>query len=241
MIHCIIVDDEQHAIDILAHYIGQTPFLKLEGAFTNPVEALQVVATQDIDLVFLDIQMPELSGMDFVKAINGKAKVILTTAYSEFALESYELDVVDYLLKPIRFARFLAAVQKAAKEVGGNEDETDTHAGVEDDYIFVKTESKGKLLKINLDEIDYIEGMKNYVAIYRGVQKTLVYTSMKDLEDRLPRKQFLRVHKSFIIPIAKITGIEGNLVRLKNVSAGVLIGESYKEDLMEIIRGKMIR
>ena len=111
MINCLIVDDEQHAIDILTHYISQTPFLHLAGSNTNPIEALQVVATQPIDLVFLDIQMPELSGIDFVKAIQGKTKVILTTAYSEFALEGYELDVVDYLLKPIRLPRFLTAVQ----------------------------------------------------------------------------------------------------------------------------------
>src|SRR5215203_5692440 len=110
MINCIIVDDEQHAIDILVHYVKQTPFLNLVGTTTNPIEALNTVTTSKPDLVFLDIQMPELSGIDFIKAINGKAKVILTTAYSEFALDGYELEVVDYLLKPVRFPRFLAAV-----------------------------------------------------------------------------------------------------------------------------------
>lgn len=241
MINCIIVDDEQHAIDILVHYVGQTPHLHLAGTSTNPIEALKLVATQKIDLVFLDVQMPELSGIDFIKAIHGKAKVILTTAYSEFALESYELDVVDYLLKPIRFPRFLSAVQKAAKELGEGEHTPAATTEETDDYIFVKTEAKGKLLKINLVDIDYIEGMKNYVAIYQGTKKTMVYTSMKDLEDRLPQKQFLRVHKSFIIPVSKITGIEGNLVRLKNVQSEILIGESYKPELMEMIRNKMIQ
>lgn len=241
MINCIIVDDEQHAIDILVHYVKQTPHLNLVATSTNPLEALQIVSTQKVDLIFLDIQMPELSGMDLIKAINGKSKVILTTAYSEFALESYELDVVDYLLKPIRLPRFLQAVQKAVKELEEHLEESHTVTEDEDDYIFVKTESKGKLLKINLDEIDYIEGMKNYVAIYCGGKKTLVYTSMKDLEERLSKKQFIRVHKSFIIPMAKITGIEGNLLRLKNVAAEILIGDSYKADLMEIIRNKMIQ
>lgn len=241
MISCIIVDDEQHAIDILVHYVKQTPQLQLVASTTNPVEALQIVSAQHVELVFLDIQMPELSGMDFIKSIRGKARVILTTAYSEFALESYELDVVDYLLKPIRLARFLQAVQKAAREI--EENNPDHHPAVEsgDDYIFVKTESKGKLLKIDLNEIDYIEGMKNYVAIYCGGKKTLVYTSMKDLEERLPRKHFLRVHKSFIIPVARITGIEGNVLHLRNVGVEILIGDSYKADLMEIIRNKMIR
>ncbi|MGZ3837657.1 MAG: LytR/AlgR family response regulator transcription factor [Flavisolibacter sp.] len=239
MINCLIVDDEQHAIDILAHYISQTPHLHLAGTATNPIEALRQVHDQEVDLVFLDIQMPELSGIDFIKALNGAARVILTTAYSEFALESYELDVVDYLLKPIRFPRFLTAVQKVMTE--GKEKGEEKDPDPSEDYIFVKTESKGKLLKINLDEIDYIEGMKNYVAIYCAGQKTLVYTSMKELEERLPRKQFIRVHKSFIIPIGRITGLEGNLVRLQQVKAEILIGESYKADLMEIIRNKMIQ
>lgn len=239
MINCIIVDDEQHAIDILRHYIAQTPYLNLVGTSTNPIEALQLVTEKKAALVFLDIQMPELSGIDFIKAINANVKVILTTAYSEFALEGYELDVVDYLLKPIRLPRFLTAVQKAIKLI--NEAESPSASSEEDDYIFVKTESKGKLLKINLDEIEYIEGMKNYVAIYRGGQKTMVYTSMKDLEEKLSPKKFIRVHKSFIIPIARITGIEGNIVRLKNVTAEILIGENYKADLMEIIRTKMIQ
>ena len=240
MIRCIIVDDEQHAIDILVHYVSQTPYLHLVASTTNPIEALQIVSTQKVDLVFLDIQMPELSGMDFVKAINGKVKIILTTAYSEFALEGYELDVVDYLLKPIRLPRFLTAVQKAVHQINSDIHSAQESEG-EADYIFVKTESKGKLLKINLSEIDYVESMKNYVAIHRGGQKTLVYTSMKELEEHLPHKQFLRVHKSFIIPIERITGIEGNLLRLKNVTAEILIGENYKAELMEIIRGKMIQ
>ena len=207
MIKCIIVDDEPHAIEVLDHYVKQTPHLQLVASFTNPIEALQLFGRQKIDLVFLDIQMPEISGIDFIKAIQGKSKVILTTAYSEFALEGYDLYVVDYLLKPIRLPRFLAAVQKVVEQLNAI-NETHLHPEiVEGDYIFVKTESKGKLLKINLGDIDFIESMKNYVAIHRGGQKTLVYTSMKELEERLPKKQFLRVHKSFIIPVSRITRV----------------------------------
>ncbi|MBK9533166.1 MAG: response regulator transcription factor [Chitinophagaceae bacterium] len=239
MIRCLVVDDEQHAIDILVHYIGQTNFLQLVSSSTNPVEALQTVVTEKIDLVFLDIQMPELSGIDFIKAINGKAKVILTTAYSEFAIEGFDLDVVDYLLKPIRFPRFLSAVQKAVKTIA-EKPATEADNNSDADHFFVKTESKGKLLKINLADIEYIEGMKNYVAIYRGGQKTLVYTNLKDLVTHLPARQFVRVHKSFIIPVNRITGIEGNRILLKNVNAEILIGESYKEELMEIIKHRMI-
>jgi DNA-binding LytR/AlgR family response regulator len=241
MINCIIVDDEQHAIDILVHYVKQTPHLNLVGSTTNPIEALQMVTAQKADLVFLDIQMPELSGIDFVKAINGKAKIIITTAYSEFALEGYELDVIDYLLKPIRLPRFLQAMQKAVNALETVSTAQEVVEENSDDDLFVKTEAKGKLLKINLADIDYIEGMKNYVAIHQGTQKILVNTSMKELEERLPHKQFLRVHKSFIIPLLKITGIEGNLLRLKNISAEILIGENYKTRLMELIRNKMIQ
>lgn len=235
MIRCIVVDDEQPAIDVLTHHIGQTPQLELAGSTTNPVEALEMVNALNPDVIFLDIQMPELSGIDFIKALRGRAKVILTTAYSEFALESYELDVTDYLLKPIRFSRFLAAVQKVTEEL-----KMPATPNSEDDFLFVKTESKGKLLKINLADIDYIEAMKNYVGIYCGGKRTMVYTSMKELEERLRDKQFLRVHKSFIIPLSKLTGIEGNLLRLQNVDADILIGESYKPELMRIIRDKMV-
>lgn len=238
MIRCLIVDDEQHAIDILVHYINQTSYLQLISSTTRPIEALQTVATNQIDLIFLDIQMPDLSGIDFIKAINGKAKVILTTAYSEFAIEGFDLEVVDYLLKPIRLPRFLSAVQKAVNMI--TEKTVETEKKNEDDYIFVKTESKGKLLKINLEDIDYIEGMKNYVAIYRNGQKTMVYTNLKDLVNHLPPSDFVRIHKSFIIPVSRITGIEGNRIFLKDVTAEILIGESYKQHLMELIKNKMI-
>jgi two-component SAPR family response regulator len=145
MITCIIVDDEYDAIDILEHYVQQTPMLQLIKSTTNPLEALQIIASQRVDLIFLDIQMPQLSGMDVVNAIGGKVKVILTTAYSEFAVEAYNMNVVDYLLKPIPFPRFLTAVQRVAKQL--KESAADSLAD-EQDYIFVKTEAKGKLLKI---------------------------------------------------------------------------------------------
>lgn len=238
MIKCIIVDDEPHAIKVLVHYINQMPQLELAGSYTNPIEGLQVMNEQKIDLVFLDIQMPELSGIDFIKTINQKSKVILTTAYKEFALEGYELYVVDYLLKPVRLPRFIMAVQKAIEQI--NASHTVHTATPEPDYIFVKTETKGKLLKISLSEIDFIESLKNYMAIHCNGKKILVYTSMKELEERLPKKEFIRVHKSFIIPVSKITGIEGNAVRLKNTSADILLGDSYKAALMEIIKGRMI-
>lgn len=239
MIKCLVVDDEQHAIDILVHYIKQTPYLELVDSTLSPIEGLQIVASKQIDLIFLDIQMPEISGIDFIKAINGKCKVILTTAYTEFAIEGFNLEVIDYLLKPISMPRFLAATQKAYKAIHPQK-EVQEETAIEDDYMFVKTESKGKMLKINLSDIDYIEGMKNYIAIYRNNQKILVYTNMKDMEERLSAKQFIRVHKSFIISIPKITGVEGSLILLKNVTATILLGESYKPAFMAIIKSKLV-
>ena len=238
MIKCIIVDDEQHAIELMELYVSQTPYLQLVGTTTNPIEALQLVNSQPVDLIFLDIQMPELSGIDFVRAIQGKTKVILTTAYSEFAIESYELEVVDYLLKPIRLPRFLQAVQKVVKEL--KEENIADETMEDEDYLFVKIDSKRNLLKINLSDIDYIEGMKNYVAIFHANQKTVVYTSMKELEVRLPKKQFMRVQKSFIIAIHKIKMMEGNVLRLKGVNAEIQIGENYRSELMQMIKNKLL-
>lgn len=240
MISCIIVDDEQHAIDVLIHYIGQTPFLQLVKATTNPIEALEMVNTQKIDLVFLDIQMPELSGLDVARTIQGKAKVILTTAYSEFAAEGFDLEVVDYLLKPIPLPRFFKAVQRVLNTVTSSVTAMPNEESIEDDYIFVKTELKGKMLKINLRDIDYIEGMKNYVAIYHAGQKTMALLNMKDLEERLPKKYFLRVHKSYIVSVNKIVAIEGNLVVLKNVKAEILLGETYRNSFYDLMKHKLM-
>ncbi|MCW3087671.1 MAG: response regulator transcription factor [Sediminibacterium sp.] len=236
MIQCIIVDDEQPAIDVLVNYVSQCPYLHLNATFTNPIEALQCISEKNIQLVFLDVQMPEISGIEFIQALGGQAAVILTTAYSEFALKGYDLDVVDYLVKPIRLPRFLQAVQKAVTRL---DDVKETH-NPEQDHIFVKTGVKGKLQRINFEEIDYIESMKNYIAFSVKGSKTLVYTSLKEIEERLPKNLFIRVHKSFIIPVNKITGIEGNCILLKDVKAEIMIGENYKPELMAIINGRTI-
>jgi DNA-binding LytR/AlgR family response regulator len=240
MISCLVVDDEQHALDVLTLYINQTPFLQLVKAVTSPIEALEIVNTRKIDLVFLDIQMPEISGLDFARTIHGKSKVILTTAYSEFAAEGFDLEVVDYLLKPIPLPRFFKAVQRVLNAVTSTVSMPATDEHLEDDYIFVKTEVKGKMLKINLKDIDYIEGMKNYVAIHHGGLKTMALLNMKDLEERLPRKHFSRVHKSFIVSVNKIIAIEGNMIQLKNVKADILLGDTYKSSFHELMKHKLL-
>jgi two-component system, LytTR family, response regulator len=239
MINCLIVDDEQHAVDILAQYVSQTPHLNLVKATIDTREALEVTKQHAIELVFLDVQMPEITGLDFIKMIDARIKVIFCTAYSEFAFAGYEHDVVDFLMKPIAYPRFVKAVQKVTNLIASNY-QFPVAEEIEDDYIFVKSEYKGKMIKINLDDIDYIEGMKNYVAIYRGKEKILALLNMKDLEERLPKKKFMRVHKSFIIALNRVTVIEGNHVVLYNISASVPLGELYKQAFMERIRNKLL-
>ena len=239
MTTCIIVDDEQHAIDVLEHYVKQIPSLQLLASFTNPLQALELLNREKVDLLFLDIQMPEISGLDFIRAIQGRSKVILTTAYSEFVTEGFELEVEDYLLKPIPFPRFIKAIQRA-QSTPPSADPSAIDATV-DDYFFVKTELKGKMLRINFSDIDYIESMKNYVAIHHNGMKTMALLTMKDLEDRLPASRFLRIHRSFIIAVDKITAIEGNTVLLRNVKESILLGETYRPAFLEKMRGKMLQ
>lgn len=237
MTTCIIVDDEQHAIDVLEHYVKQIPSLHLLASFTNPLQALELLNREKVDLLFLDIQMPDISGLDFIRAIQGRSKVILTTAYSEFVMEGFELEVEDYLLKPIPFPRFLKAVQRILQ---AGSDVPVPEPGV-DDYFFVKTELKGKMLRVNFSDIDYFESMNNYVAIHHNGIKTLALLTMKDLENRLPSARFMRIHRSFIIPVDKITAIEGNMVMLRNVREGILLGETYRPAFLEKMRGKMLQ
>ncbi|WP_447639963.1 MULTISPECIES: LytR/AlgR family response regulator transcription factor [Chitinophagaceae] len=239
MINAIIIDDEQAAIDVIEFYLKQTPFIHHTGSFTNPMDALQKIAQGKVDLVFLDIQMPEISGLDFIKIINGKCKVILTTAYPEFAVEGFELEVLDYLLKPISMPRFTKSTQRAVNLIEQVIPSDEANA-FEEDFILVKTEQKGKLLKIMLHEIDYIEGMKNYVAIVHQHEKTLALLNMKDLENRLPNKYFMRIHKSYIVAIAAITAIEQDEVFLKNYKENIYVGDSYKKKLMETFKNKLL-
>lgn len=239
MIQCVVIDDEQHAIDVLAHYINKTEYMNLAGSSLDPVAGLQLVNDLQPGLIFLDIQMPNLSGMDFIKTLDKKFNVVITTAYSEFAAEGYDLDVVDYLMKPIPYPRFLKAVQKTINLHTGNPFSAQNEQ-LDGDYVFVKTEHKGKLLKINLPDIEYVEGMKNYVAIHHNGVRTLALLNMKDLEERLPRKYFVRVHKSFIVSIPRIVTIEGNQVILKNINAEILLGDAYKANFLNLMKDKMM-
>jgi two-component system, LytTR family, response regulator len=239
MIKCIIADDEPHAVELISSYIKKVDTLELVYSSTSPVEAFQYLQKNTVDLVFLDIHMPELDGIQFLKLLGGKSKVILTTAYPEHALEGYEHDVIDYLLKPIMFDRFLKAVTKATELIINNGKETVYDIKMQqDDFILVKTETRGKLIKIILSEIIFIEGLGNYVAINTAKDKILCLITFKELEIKLSSSHFIRVHKSFIISIANITMIEGNQIRLG--THAIPIGENYKARLLETLGDKII-
>lgn len=226
MLKCILIDDEPLALNLLSDYIEKTEGLELIKAFSNPIEALQFAGENPPDLIFLDIQMPELTGIQFMKIANGKYPVILTTAYDQYALDSYEFDVIDYLLKPISLDRFMIAAKKAKKRL--TEKTSISAPPIPEktlDYIFVKSEYK--TLKINLEEILFLKGLGDYTAIHLKDKKILTLEKMKHFESVLPRQNFIRIHKSHLIAIDKIEFIERNRVVINE--EWLPIGATYKE------------
>ncbi|GAC1305577.1 MAG: LytTR family DNA-binding domain-containing protein [Mucilaginibacter sp.] len=246
MIRCLIVDDEPLALHILEDYMSKIPFLQLVKSTSNPIEALTLVQEGNVDLVFLDVQMPELTGIQFLKIANGKAKVILTTAYPQYALEGYELDVIDYLLKPIAFDRFYKSVQKAqavlqphAAPVAAPVQTASIQQQQQDflsDFIFVKTEHK--IQKVYLNDILFIEGLKDYISIFTPAERIITLQNMKKMEDALPEKHFIRVHKSYIVSINKIDSIERSRICIGDKI--IPVGDTYREEFFKIIDGKNI-
>ncbi len=241
MIRCLVVDDEPLALHILEDYISKMPFLELVKVTTNPIEALQLVQDGGIDLVFLDVQMPELTGIQFLRIANGKTKVILTTAYSQYALEGYELDVIDYLLKPIAFDRFFKSVQKAQAVIQPTaktelKQETASQSDFLSDFIFVKTEHK--IQKVYLNDILFIEGLKDYISIFTPAERIITLQNMKKMEDALPEKHFIRVHKSYIVSINKIDSIERSRIFIGDKI--IPVGDTYRDEFFKIVDGKNI-
>ncbi len=240
MLRCIAVDDEPAATRLLAAYIQKVPTLTLVGTTNNPLEALQWVQEGRVDLVFLDIQMPELTGLQFLKICGRQCRVVLTTAYPEYALEGYEHDVVDYLLKPVAFDRFLRAVQKAqagAPAAAALALAPPPAVGAPAaDYLFVKGESKNKFLRLNYADILYVEALKNYVSIVVPGQRIVTYQTLKDLAQQLPQPAFLRVHKSFVVALDKIRLVDGHTVYIGD--AAIPLGETYREGFFQLIRAQ---
>ncbi|OJW31497.1 MAG: hypothetical protein BGO54_13625 [Sphingobacteriales bacterium 46-32] len=238
MIRCVIIDDEQPAINVLKKYIDRLPNLELIAAETNPLLGIEIVKKEKPDVVFLDIQMDEMNGIEVMKILGDSTNVVFCTAYSEFAVTSYELDAIDYLMKPIEFNRFVKAVQRVTDAVAHQP--CSNPEAIPNDYIFVKAGQRGKMLKIDLDDIDFVEGMNNYVAFHRGQQKTLAYLTMKELEERLPNSQFMRVHKSYIVALKQISSMENNELILKKLPKRIPIGANYKDAFMERMKNKLM-
>lgn len=231
MLKCLIVDDEPLAVDVLAEYIPQVPFLQLAASYNNPVEALMHLQKEDIDLIFLDIQMPQLSGLQFMNLLQSRSQVIIVSAYNEFAIEGYERDVTDYLLKPVSFERFYRSAEKAKRMAEFSLKETQPPA-VSQDFIFVRADSK--MIRINFSDILYIEGLKNYISIYTNNNKRIItLQNMKTLEDLLPSNRFIRVQKSYIVHLEKIDTIERQ--RIFIADKVIPIGEAYASQFYSLI------
>lgn len=222
---CIIVDDEFLAISLLSRYVEKIPFLELVFSSENPISAMEFIQNNEADLIFLDIQMPELSGINFMKIVGDKLKYILTTAYSEYALEGYEHNVIDYLLKPISFERFEKSVNQAKERFALNENQEKT-------YFFVK--SSGQQHKILFQDILYIESIKDYANIKTENQEYIVLDTLKSLENQLP-DAFVRIHKSFILNTNQIKSVTSKSVILQS-NQEIPIGESYKMNLLNTLK-----
>lgn len=240
-INCIAVDDEPLALDVIEDYIKKVPFLNLLKSFDNAIDAMEFLRNEKVDLMFLDIQMEELTGIQMLNIIKPKPEVIFTTAYDQFALQGYELDVTDYLLKPISFERFVKAVDKVyekfCKMNSGKAHPAEVSIfNPRTDYFFVK--SGFKLHKVTFDEILYVEGQGDYLKIVTPRARIMTLQTFKGVEDILPQSNFIRVHKSYIVAIDKIVSIEGNTIRI--AEAQIPVGESYKKQFQMVLDQKKI-
>lgn len=228
----IIVDDEPLAREVMETYLSHYPDLKLIAQCSNAIEAFEVLSKNKIDLMFLDIQMPQISGIDFLKTLSNPPSVIFTTAYPNYALEGYELNIVDYLLKPISTERFAKALDKFFKLSAGNiEKIKETDEEDKPDYIFVKADKK--LIKIKYDDIFFIEGLKDYVMLHTPSGRIVTLQTMKSLEKKLPSEIFLRAHRSFIVNLERIEQMEANALYVNKKR--IPIGKNYRDELLNVI------
>jgi DNA-binding LytR/AlgR family response regulator len=224
MIRCIAIDDEPLALRLISEYASRIPFITLEQTFTNPDEASKWMQQNPVDLLFLDIQMPDVNGIQFYKSLSHKPQVIFTTAYSEYAVEGFNVDAVDYLLKPFEYDRFLKAVYKAKEYM-----EFLTNQDLQLASIFVKVDYQ--LMKINLKEIELVEGLDDYIRIHIKPRAVLTLMTLKSLQEKLPASEFVRLHRSYIVPISKIESYGKNKLRVagKEIPVGSSYGDVYQQ------------
>ncbi len=232
--HCIIVDDEPAAIRLLEKFIEKISYLELKATFTRPLEALAFLESNSVDLIFLDVQMPQLTGIQLSKIISPQTQIIFTTAYSEFALDSYEVDALDYLLKPISFERFYKAISKLRTE----SDTLLKEAVIADNYLFVKTDAKHSFKKLFLKDLKFVEGLKNYVSLQLEEEQVITQSTLKSLMERLPSKDFIQVHKSYIVALAHIERIDNDTVWIHNRQ--LPIGNTFRKVFFESVNERKL-
>ena len=237
MITSIAIDDEPLALQLVTSYIEKTPGLSLAGSFDNPLDATEFLSNNEVDLIFVDIQMPDLSGIEFTRLLEKGPKIIFTTAFEQYALEGYKLEIVDYLLKPFSYEEFLSAVQKAQRLIG-LERRDQNKVEVKNEFLFLKSEYKIK--RINFNDIQYIEGMKDYVKVFTSSESkpVLSLTSLKILETKLPAGKFMRVHRSFIVNLEKINTIERSRIVFGTVY--IPVSDQYKDKFQKFLDNNFI-
>ncbi|OIV39554.1 LytR/AlgR family response regulator transcription factor [Flavobacterium johnsoniae] len=225
-IKCVLIDDEPLAIKVLQNYFNNFTDFEVIGTFNNSLEALDFINSTSVDAVFLDINMPMMTGFELISLIENKTKVIITTAFREFAAESYDLDVLDYLVKPIPLPRFIKCINKITTEYNlKNNIKIDTTKG--DSHIFIKVDKK--MMKINIEEILFIEGMKEYIKVVTADKTYITHKSLTSLSEELPGDRFLRIHKSYVIALNKVKSIEGNRIQIQSYT--IPIGRNYSKDV----------
>ena len=233
---CLIIDDEPPARDVIRRYVEQVDLLELAGECANAIQALMILQHQSIDLLFLDIRMPQLNGNDFLKTLKNPPKIIFTTAYAEYAVEGYELDAVDYLMKPVRFDRFLKAVNKAVAAPQPPDKQPLPKAPVPEEKkndSFVYFRADRKMLKVFLHEILYIESMKDYVKVITTSATIITKQSISSVEAMLPEKLFVRTHRSYIVSLHKVRSFTSELIEVSNAS--IPVGKLYRNGVMKML------
>lgn len=234
---CFIIDDEAHAIEVLSDYVTQTPGLQLLGAEKDPVAGLQKVRDLKPDILFLDVDMPKLTGLDLFALLGDTYTVVFTTAYAGYAVEAFDVAAADFLLKPIRYSRFLQCVEKLAARPQPVPVEPAVTAN---DFIFLQSGNKGKVVKFRFADIRYAESYHNYVVVHQPGETFTVYLSLKELMSRLPADTFIRIHKSYLINYQQIKFIEGNRVFLADMPE-LPIGKEYREDFLALVQGDTVK
>ncbi len=230
-IKCIIIDDEPLAAEVIENYLKEFSNVEHVGSFTNPLEALELIESGEIEAVFIDINMPKMNGLEFIRSIEAKPSFVITTAYREYAVESYDLDVLDYLVKPIPFNRFLKSINKLSLKFNADRSMENAHDSAEKSFIFLKVDKK--LVRIKYNDIHFIESLKDYIKVFTSEGDFLAHKSLTSITEELPKSKFLRIHRSFTVSLDKIDALEGNSVLLKGKR--IPIGRKYVNHAKDVI------